>query len=160
MSLVVPGRMAIPYPGVGKGRSLRKKPIRGVFRLQSQVFQNFLSSEKPQAACQKDFLTSCLSPVRVEPGTIFRPKGECGAPPSFQQMADRFANNDKIWGNSAFLCIIDDYKRHFLLNSQKANKLIRFLLHGAIFASKVVKYLAGIREKKKEKSIWKFKFCP
>ena len=38
-----------------KGRSLRKKPIRGVFRLQSQVFQNLKSSEKPHAACQKNF---------------------------------------------------------------------------------------------------------
>ncbi|MEQ2859145.1 hypothetical protein, partial [Brotocaccenecus cirricatena] len=36
-----------------KGRSLRKKPIRGVFRLQSQVFQNLLGSEKPHATCQK-----------------------------------------------------------------------------------------------------------
>ena len=37
-----------------KGRSLRKKPIRGAFRLQSQVFQNFSSSEKPHTACHSE----------------------------------------------------------------------------------------------------------
>ena len=36
-----------------KGRSLRKKPIRGVFCLQSQVFQNFLSSENPVIANER-----------------------------------------------------------------------------------------------------------
>jgi len=38
-----------------KGRSLRKKPIRGVFRLQSQVFQNFLVLKNRTQLVKKGF---------------------------------------------------------------------------------------------------------